>query len=319
MSDYTEKFGTDADKISDLYQTLKQELPSVQVEQNILALAKKRCKAVSQPAVMQSTLPLKKGHWQRWQWPVSVAASALLVSVIFIDQYPMFTTNQTIYPEAVPVEVEAFSVAPPPPVTPDSVSTLQLDAASQQAVGQAVSEQPTQAQQNNDLLAAKHKAQQRASAEMSQRQKQSQQQQALQKTAMQQIPQLDITTKIARSGPADLNQAITSQIEYLQTELSKKQAMLAAMNTVQPTLLEERESDLLLQNSDTSNQTEQQALAQQINDLQNQLIKQMHNRRRLETNWQAPPSLLNLLSAEQQAKWLKPMSDADQHKQENKQ
>ena len=296
MNNEFDSRATEHDKISQLYHSLKQELPSPQVDQSILA----RAKLQGSPA--KSANPTKTASerktastWRQWQWPVSIAASVLLVSVIFIEQYPMLTDTQATYPEAVPLEIEAFNVPAPPPPLPDNTATMQQDGKSEQRARPAASATPNIAEQQSAYLAAKREVQQQTEAASLQRQ------------------------QVARIKPADINIGITSQIKYLQNELASKQAVLATINKKRAKILLDGTFAHQSETSVSLTLAEQQELEQQIADLQSQLIKQMGNKQRLEPDWQVPPSLLNLLSAEQQAKWLKPVSDADQHKQENKQ
>ena len=332
MNNEFDKHQSEHDKISELYHSLKHELPPPQVDQSILARAKSSCAPAN--GALAGTGALSKtdttaaktasqlktvSAWRQWQWPVSIAASALLVSVIFIDQYSVLTDTEATYPEAVPLEIEAFSVPAPPPSLPDNAATMQQDSKNEQRARPAVSVSPEIAEQQSAYLAARREAQQSAEAERVQRQHVAQQsQKALQDMAMQHREDVIASKQIARSKPADLSRVVASQIEYLQNKLANKQAMLATINKKQAKIL--RDGALALQ-SETSVSlilAEQQELEQQIADLQSQLIKQMGNKQRLQPDWQAPQNLLDLLSAGQRAQWLNQADTGELDKQENK-
>lgn len=69
--------------ISRIYQESATEMPGASIDQKILNLAKQNLR--SKPNTKTPNFSSRK-----WQWPISIAASVMLVSVIFIHNQPVF-------------------------------------------------------------------------------------------------------------------------------------------------------------------------------------------------------------------------------------
>ena len=104
----------DDQALSELYQALKVEQPSDALDQAILARARQQAQ---QPGTLRpvSTIKHTKPAWRRWQWPLSVAASVCLVSVIFISQYQSFEHYSAGISESAEVAASPGGQAAPPP------------------------------------------------------------------------------------------------------------------------------------------------------------------------------------------------------------
>ena len=296
MTIEVEQLHPEQGKITELYQSLKVEQPSPQVDQSILAQARLQVKSHSNE-VGKST-PTATHHnkatknWRQWQWPVSVAASVLLVSVIFINQYQFFTASQQIYPEATPAEVETFSAPRSTQVMADSAKAQEFNAEKAQSAHQADREQEAMSGLRSAQFDALQSEQQKAKNAQIERQTLAKQQ---------------ITTQMAPAPEKALNQLVNAQIEQLQNKLVAKFALLAHSRKKQATLFDEQQgaqlSDTNGSNSDSVIQSEKPELEQQISELQIRLFKQMHSKLALQTEWQAPQAVVDLLTEQQQAQW----------------
>lgn len=84
-------------QISSLYQQQSTELPSAQIDANIASMAKQHL--AENPKVINPKFA-RKFSALKWQWPVSIAASVMLVSVIFVNNQSEFIPHSTL-PESV--------------------------------------------------------------------------------------------------------------------------------------------------------------------------------------------------------------------------
>jgi hypothetical protein len=71
-------------KISALYQNMPKEQPSKERDKAILELAKAHLTQSKKSNLVTLS------QWRKWQWPASIAASVIFVSVIFYTQYEQF-------------------------------------------------------------------------------------------------------------------------------------------------------------------------------------------------------------------------------------
>ena len=275
-------------KISKLYQGLKVEEPSSQLDKSILAQAKLQLESqASKGGKHASQNTIAKSTWRRWQWPTSVAASVLLLSLIFIDQYAFFTDNQKIYPDVAPINVEAFS-APTP---------LQSEA-----------EIENRARENteNDMDMVQVMGQKLVKDSLANN-KQSELQHAQQfATARRAAPQAKVPMETAATKENQIHIA-NIEIARLQNELKVKQAELALFENKQLALMTDKAlAELNESGSSIANAAaKRQDLEFQVNQLQAQLFMQMHNKLAIQPDWQAEQGSLDLLSPQQQAQWAK--------------
>ncbi|KXI30844.1 hypothetical protein [Paraglaciecola hydrolytica] len=298
MTNEVEQLHPEQGKISELYQSLKVEQPSSQVDQSILAQARLQVKP--QTSEVRKSTQTATHHnrasknWRQWQWPVSVAASVLLVSVIFINQYQFFTASQQLYPEAMPTEIEAFSAPQSTQVMADSATSQEFNTNRIESAHQAASEKEAMSVLRSAQFDAVQSEQQKAKKAQSK---------------MQTLAEQQITTQMAPAPEKALNQLVTAQIEQLQNKLVATYALLAHSRKKQATLFDDQQraqlSDTHGSNMDSITHAEKQELELQVSDLQTKLLQQMHNKLAMQADWQAPQDLVDLLTEQQQAQWAK--------------
>ena len=139
----TREYDAPQDRVSQLYQQGADELPSEQVDKAVLAKAK----AASQ--YKQGRRP-GGAHWRRFAWPLSVAASAMFVAVVFVVNVPY--PESTVWEQVATYEEElAFADDAPikpiprsnPEVAPVAVTgrqkmnVLEMDEVAEKVVQQA--------------------------------------------------------------------------------------------------------------------------------------------------------------------------------------
>jgi hypothetical protein len=283
--------------ISKLHQSLKVEEPSAQMDKTILTKAKLQLE--SQIPKVDKVTPINtRRSWHKWQWPVSVAASALFVSLIFVGQYEFFTNNQGIYPDAEQAGIEAFDMAKPVQSVHDKPSALPLDAEHEDEVVQVTAQRLAKEQTQTGLDATSSRLQQH---EQEQGQQFATEQHDAQRAKM----------KMA-SALKDQNYIVSAQIAQLQHELNTKSELLASVNKQQVKLF----TDTLVELTEAKTslaKVEKPELEEQITLLQIELMEQMHKKLKIQQDWQAPKALLDLLSPVQQAQW--PSQNRQEHKE----
>ena len=269
MTKGSENLHPEQSSISTIYQSLKVEEPSAQIDDNILAQAKLQIE--SQLHKEEKITSIKtRSSWRKWQWPVSVAASALFVSLIFVGQYEFFSANHAVYPDAEQTEIEAFKLEKPAQSMHDKASSMQLDAEQAEVTVQVMGQR-----------LAKEQAQQFVT-----------EQQAVQQTR-----------KLMAAPNQEPSYIVSAQIAQLQHELTAKFDLLIAVNNKQKDLFTDSVlAELTEANSSVTN-AEKHELQEQITVLQSELIKQMQNKLKIQPDWQVPQALLDLLSPAQQAQW----------------
>jgi hypothetical protein len=278
MTKGSENLHPEQSSISKLYQSLKVEEPSAQIDENILTQAKLQLESQVHKGGKVSSIKTRRS-WRKWQWPVSVAASALFISLIFVGQYKFFSVNHTVYPDAEQVDIEAFEMARPAQSMSDKAGSTQLDAEQEQVTVQVMGQR-----------IAKEQAQLYATE--------------------QQVTQQ--TRKLMAAPNQEPSHIVSAQIAQLQHELNTKLVLLTAVNNKQKDLFTDSVlAELKEANSSVTN-AEKHELQEQITLLQIALIEQMQNKLKIQPQWQAPQALLDLLSPAQQAQW------AEQNKQEHK-
>lgn len=284
-------------KISDLYQSLKHEQPPEAIDQAILILAKQAGNTTEQ-SIKSAQFAEKhqtsktKSNWRRWQWPLSIAASVMLISVIFINQYASFLPNSTVFS---PEEAREFMVNSAPISAPSAEQKKGLlrkdaglekpatasSAAHNYAEKQALLIVNTElVQQTNGGLQAQQK-QKEYSAETL----------AVQRNSKRvKIDEMPTQIKL-------------SNIEQLRQQINTTQAQLLSLS--------QQQNDAVLQDSFTENsgahlslkELEMKALKAQISELQNALFKHMQSYYQHSPTWQVDNKLLKLLRIEQQQAW----------------
>lgn len=90
--------------ISDLYASMAIEQPSTATDEAILQAAKRH----ANKANSQSQTNIKIKTWRKWQWPTSIAASVVFVSVIMYGQFNQFDPNLAV-PSSAPVDTYAIA------------------------------------------------------------------------------------------------------------------------------------------------------------------------------------------------------------------
>lgn len=285
-------------KISDLYATLKQEQSTAELDKRILDLAKQ------QVALRKSALETKaqilsvdKRSWRRWQWPLSIAASVMLVSVIFIDQTSKFMPGSVIL---APQEINELM--------PDSAkSSVARDSNNNANLNSEAKEQPEvlglsiNADAGDELTSTvvedKHaqlQGEQTALAKQAVREKQQLTERALVER------QKRMSTAVSESQ----TQLVLLEIETLQQQLSIKQAQLVILQQKEGVKLR---PDSLRENNIARfslNTLKLKELKTQVSELQDTLFVQMNAYNQQVPGWQASDELLSLLSREQQQLWL---------------
>ncbi|WP_460313872.1 hypothetical protein [Aliiglaciecola aliphaticivorans] len=84
-------------EVSNLYQSQNKPAPSQLVDSHILTLAKQRIDAKNQPT-----------KWRQWQWPASIAASVMFISLVVYTQYEQFDPRFEQAPQA---DVDSYEIA----------------------------------------------------------------------------------------------------------------------------------------------------------------------------------------------------------------
>ncbi|GAA0852694.1 hypothetical protein [Aliiglaciecola litoralis] len=89
-------------KLSQVYAQLSDEQPCKSTDEAILALAELQ---VKQRSLAPDSSP---SQWRKWQWPTSIAASVIFVSVIVYTQYGQFDLKQA-QPDFIPADSYAIA------------------------------------------------------------------------------------------------------------------------------------------------------------------------------------------------------------------
>lgn len=278
MTKGSENLHPEQSSISKLYQSLKVEEPSAKIDENILAQAKLQLESQVNMGDKVRLISSRRS-WRKWQWPVSVAASALFISLIFVGQYEFFSANHAVYPDTEQAEIEAFKLEKTAQSMHDKASAMQLDAEQEQVTVQVMGQR-----------LAKEQAQQFVT-----------EQQAAQQTR-----------KLMAAPNQEPSYIVSAQIAQLQHELTAKFDLLTAVNNKQKDLFTDSALAELTEANSSLTNAEKQALQEQITVLQMTLLEQMYKKLKIQPDWQAPQALLDLLSPAQQAQW------AAQNKQEHK-
>lgn len=285
--------------ISKLYQSLKVEEPSAKMDENILTKAKFQLE--SQVHKSSKITPINtRRSWRKWQWPVSVAASALFVSLIFVGQYEFFTNNYAVYPDAEQVGIEAFEMTKPAPSVHDKPSALSLDAEHEDVKVQAIAMAQRLAKEQTQT------GQDAASSRLQQREQEQGQQFAIEQHDAQR------TRMKMTSALKDQNYIVSAKIAQLQHELNTKSELLASVNKQQVKLFTDTLAELTEVKTSLA-KVEKHELEEQITLLQIELLEQMHKKLKIQQDWQASKVLLDLLSPAQQAQW--PSQNKQEHKE----
>lgn len=122
----------DEQQVSEFYHAQDSEKPSNELDMKILAQARENMPVYSQ--------------WRKWQWPASVAASVVFVSVIMFTQYSSFSPN-----------IESGDLSPVAKVDPFALAEDATLDAEQQAL-----EQKQRRQQQTEILAKRASQKQQA-------------------------------------------------------------------------------------------------------------------------------------------------------------
>lgn len=125
MNKDTSQRGDDSE-ISKLYQAVSNEEPSSLVSDAILTMAKKNVETTDNSSDVKTIESKTPGadigsnqplagkdkrtlhNWRRWQWPASIAASVVFVTVIMFNQFEQFDPNQ-VAPSVSPVDTYAIA------------------------------------------------------------------------------------------------------------------------------------------------------------------------------------------------------------------
>tara|TARA_R110002153_G_scaffold261898_1_gene422513 strand:+ start:3221 stop:4129 length:909 start_codon:yes stop_codon:yes gene_type:complete len=282
-------------KISDLYATLKQEQPTAELDKRILDLAKQQvAPRESALETKAQILSVDKRSWRRWQWPLSIAASVMLVSVIFIDQTSKFMPGSVIL---APQEINELM--------PDSAkSSVARDSNNNANLNSEAKEQPEVLglsindgagdELTSTVVEDKHAQLQGELAKQAVREKQ-------------QLTEWALVEKQKRMSAAvseSQTQLVLLEIETLQQQLSIKQAQLVILQQQEGVKLR---PDSLRENNIARfslNTLKLKELKTQVSELQDTLFVQMNAYNQQVPGWQASDELLSLLSREQQQLWL---------------
>ena len=285
-------------KISDLYATLKQEQPTAELDKRILDLAKQQvAPRESALETKAQILSVDKRSWRRWQWPLSIAASVMLVSVIFIDQTSKFMPGSVIL---APQEINELM--------PDSAkSSVARDSNNNANLNSEAKEQPEvlglsiNADAGDELTSTvvedKHaqlQGEQTALAKQAVREKQQLTERAL----------VEKQKRMSAAVSESQTQLVLLEIETLQQQLSIKQAQLVILQQQEGVKLR---PDSLRENNIARfslNTLKLKELKTQVSELQDTLFVQMNAYNQQVPGWQASDELLSLLSREQQQLWL---------------
>jgi hypothetical protein len=299
MTEADKNQNADAQKISDLYARLKQELPASELDQRILALAKQQVAASEYSLETKAPmLSVDKRSWRRWQWPFSIAASVLLVSVIFIDQTSEFMPSSVIL---APQEIDELM--------PNSVkSSLAQDSSNSANLNSEAKIQPEiLALSINDDVVDEFKS---SVLEEKQAQLQTQPTKLMgqaEREKQKELIERDLVEKQKRVSAAEgesQTQLVLIEIETLQQQLGINQAQLTILQHQEGAKLR---SDSLRENNIARfslNNLKLKELKTQVSQLQDTLFAKMHAYNQQVPSWQASDQLLSLLSREQQQLWL---------------
>jgi hypothetical protein len=281
-------------KISNLYQTLKVEQPSNELDQHILNLAQQQ---VLQSTTENTVLKTEKS-WRRWQWPMSIAASVMFVCVIFIDQFETFTPQSTVL---TPIDQSDLILNSPMPSVESAEKPL-------------TQAQPNEGEQESALMVRsqnkdKNEVLERLTVRAEQDREQAMQAFAAKKTEERQ------RVKVADTIQAEKQKMLTTKTEVAEPTLNLvkinqlKQHLIAKF--AQLSTLHQQKYGTLDQDNFTDNTVARlsikklkiQELKVEITELQAQLVLQMRDYYHLQPSWQVSDELLKLLSIEQQESW----------------
>ncbi|MDO6711777.1 hypothetical protein Q4567_13670 [Aliiglaciecola sp. 2_MG-2023] len=92
---------TDPD-VSVVYQAQEKPVPTAALDKRILELAKQQ----ASDKVVDVKAPVAK--WRKWQWPTSIAASVMFISLVVYNQYDRFDPMLTKAPE---LRVDTYDIA----------------------------------------------------------------------------------------------------------------------------------------------------------------------------------------------------------------
>lgn len=287
--------------VSAIYAKLKTEQPSKDLDEAVLALAKQQLEqgvesSKNTPSKTRNTLA--KSNWRRLQWPLSVAASVLLICVIFIGQYAFFTTEQDVYSGDIPYALAPQSDLVMPSNQETLVQTLKIQESANDLSTLGKPLRSAKIAPESEMIIVQGskgaRSEQLDKAESLYLKKQQALEQGLSK---QNLPHnMAITAhQSLKNNSKDLQQ-VEQTLLQVQEQLEAKVSRLAAL----------KQADT--QNDAQSNVQVLPLLKQQdvqgdIGELQQQLLSIMQQKLALSPQWQIPEDMLNLLTAKQQAQW----------------
>lgn len=305
--------------ISELYAQLKQDLPPKHLDQSILKVAQQQLKIQNKSSGTNDPKVLAHSAWRRWQWPMSIAASVVFISVIFIGQQSFFIEQSFVTPNQT-----ALSPAPAP-IKP--LTNLANNGERGQLINSQSGSKDNDISQRSVLSIGSLEKVEHISVAASrtdtptldnitvtgQRSVQAQQQQAAQKQEQQKaqimadksqqktrhLPSLD-TSKTPSKDNQQLA-VIDQQLEQTAEKLALKLQALSELKR-QSTQLRDTFSQMKVAPLSLA-QLERNKLDNDIATQQHSLFELMQQKRANEPHWLASPELVNLLSREQQAQW----------------
>lgn len=285
-------------KLSELYHRLKYEQPSAEVDERILHLARQHGAlnntAVKQHSGSQHTSASKvKYTWRRWQWPLSIAASVIFVSVIFIRQFALFSPESEVL---IPQDMTDFAMSSPKASVQADIASQALEMSQYPATIRSLNED---LQPETEKLVLQTK-QEKQRAEQQSVVSQAEQQKQMRLADTKQAEKLKEMHAVAEVSQAKLSRL---KIAQLQQQLTIKQTQLA--------FLQKHQKGEANQDSFTANTIARlslknlklQELKMEIVRSQNQLFSHMQAYFQEDPHWQASEQLLNQLRLDQQLNW----------------
>jgi hypothetical protein len=291
-------------EITDLYARLKQEQPASELDQRILALAKQQLvtseSAFNQvPTLEAKAQSVAKSRWRRWQWPFSIAASVMFVSVIFIDQTSVFMPNSAVFAPQEISEMMPDSVKSSVALDSSNHALLKSDEKAQQGtLVHSLNDDSAEELERRVVVAQQQHVEQANAAPQEMRQKQL-------------LAERSFAEKQKRVSAAESESQVELallKIAQLQQQLRAKQTQLVALQQqagIKGTADNFSESTLTRLSPSNLKLTE---LKVQISELQDSLFSQMRAYNQQVPSWQASDELVSLLSVEQQQAWLSTQS-----------